>query len=34
MEVFPQLGQNQFGFKVEYDKFPEKIPKFNCEGRE
>lgn len=27
MEVFPQLGQNQFGFKVEYDKLPEKIPK-------
>lgn len=27
MEVFPQLWQNQFGFKVEYDKLPEKIPK-------
>lgn len=27
MEVFPQLGPNQFGFKVEYDKLPEKIPK-------
>lgn len=27
MEVFPQLGQNQFDFKVEYDKLPEKIQK-------
>lgn len=27
MEVFTQLGQNQFSFRVEYDELREKIPK-------